>query len=124
MPRNPLILAALLPLIFPGLPAWAESPGSPAAESSMRMQAMIRAPLPLAARDVLFAHARRAGLKFDVMASTFFLGRRRPVASGPAGPGLMLDRLYAALARLSADPTDYFHLPRDRVVELGERVAI
>ena len=69
-------------------------------------------------------HARRAGLKFDVMTSTFFLGRRRPVASGPAGPGLMLDRLYAALARLAADPTDYFHLPRDRVVELGERVAI
>lgn len=69
-------------------------------------------------------HARRAGLKFDVMASTFFLGRRRPVASGPSGPGLMLDRLYAVLSRLSADPTDYFHLPRDRVVELGERVAI
>ena len=70
-------------------------------------------------------HARRAGLKFDVMASTFFLGRRRPVAgSGKAGPGLMLDRLYAALARMSADPTDFFHLPRDRVVELGERVAI
>ena len=49
MPRNPLILAALLPLIFPGLPARAESPESPAAESGMRMQAMIRAPLPLAA---------------------------------------------------------------------------
>lgn len=69
-------------------------------------------------------HARRAGLKFDVMASTFFLGRRRPVASGPSGLGLMLDRIYAALSRISADPTDFFHLPRDRVVELGERVAI
>lgn len=69
-------------------------------------------------------HARRAGLKFDVMTSTFFLGRRRPVASGPAGGGRMMDQLYAALSRLAADPTDYFHLPRDRVVELGERVAI
>lgn len=69
-------------------------------------------------------HARRAGLKFDVMASTFFLGRRRPVASGPSGLGLMLDRIYSALSRISADPTDFFHLPRDRVVELGERVAI
>ena len=69
-------------------------------------------------------HARRAGLKFDVMASTFFLGRRRPVASGPSGLGLMLDRIYAGLSRISADPTDFFHLPRDRVVELGERVAI
>lgn len=69
-------------------------------------------------------HARRSGLKFDVMASTFFLGRRRPVASGPGGFGRMLDQLYATLARVSADPTDFFHLPRDRVVELGERVAI
>lgn len=70
------------------------------------------------------AHARRAGLKFDVMTSTFFLGRRRPVASGPGGFGRMLDQFYASLARMSADPTDFFHLPRDRVVELGERVAI
>jgi KUP system potassium uptake protein len=27
----------------------------------------------------------RAGLRFDVMASTFFLGRRRAVVAGPAG---------------------------------------
>ncbi len=68
-------------------------------------------------------HARRAGLKFDVMASTFFLGRRRAVAVGH-GLELLLDRLYVALSRLAADPTDFYHLPRDRVVELGERVAI
>jgi KUP system potassium uptake protein len=69
------------------------------------------------------AHARRAGLKFDVMASTFFLGRRRAVATG-RGVELAMDRIYVALARLAADPTDFYHLPRDRVVELGERVAI
>jgi KUP system potassium uptake protein len=69
------------------------------------------------------AHARRAGLKFDVMASTFFLGRRRAVATG-SGVELAMDRIYVALARLAADPTDFYHLPRDRVVELGERVAI
>jgi KUP system potassium uptake protein len=69
------------------------------------------------------AHARRAGLKFDVMSSTFFLGRRRAVATG-GGLELVMDRIYVALARLAADPTDFYHLPRDRVVELGERVAI
>ncbi len=68
-------------------------------------------------------HARRAGLKFDVMGSTFFLGRRRAVATGQ-GVELVLDRIYVALSRLAADPTDFYHLPRDRVVELGERVAI
>ncbi|MCU0828109.1 MAG: potassium transporter Kup [Tabrizicola sp.] len=68
-------------------------------------------------------HARAAGLRFDVMASTFFLGRRRAVATGK-GIELVLDRVYVALARMAADPTDFYHLPRDRVVELGERVAI
>ncbi len=69
------------------------------------------------------AHARRAGLRFDVMASTFFLGRRRAVATG-SGLEWLLDRAYVTLARFGADPTDFYHLPRDRVVELGERVAI
>lgn len=69
------------------------------------------------------AHARAAGLRFDVMASTFFLGRRRAVATG-TGVELVMDRLYVALSRMAADPTDFYHLPRDRVVELGERVAI
>ena len=69
------------------------------------------------------AHARRAGLKFDVMSSTFFLGRRRAVATGE-GLELALDKVYVALARMAADPTDFYHLPRDRVVELGERVAL
>jgi len=68
-------------------------------------------------------HARQVGLKFDVMASTFFLGRRRAVATG-RGLELFLDKIYVALTRFSADPTDFYHLPRDRVVELGERVAI
>ena len=41
-----------------------------------------------------------------------------------SGRRLVLDRIYVALARIAADPTDFYHLPRDRVVELGERVAI
>jgi KUP system potassium uptake protein len=68
--------------------------------------------------------ARKAGLRFDVMRSSFFLGRRRPVASGPLSVKRMLDRLYAVLTRFAADPSDFYHLPRDRVVELGERVAV
>ena len=69
-------------------------------------------------------HARKAGLKFDVMRSTFFLGRKRPVVTGNFGIDRALNRLYALLSRFSADPSDYYYLPRDRVVELGERVAI
>jgi KUP system potassium uptake protein len=70
------------------------------------------------------ARARRQGLKFDVMSTTFFVGRRRPVPSGEGRIDRMLDNIYAFLHRLSADPSDYYHLPRDRMVELGERVAV
>lgn len=69
-------------------------------------------------------NARKVGLKFDVMSSSFFLGRRRPVVAGTFGLDRLLDRIYAALTRFSADPSDFYHLPRDRVVELGERVAV
>ncbi|HQY44013.1 MAG TPA: potassium transporter Kup [Paracoccaceae bacterium] len=68
--------------------------------------------------------ARRSGVKFDVMATTFFLGRKRPVVTSEAGLGRVLDRIYMILSRLAADPTEYYHLPRNRVVELGERVTL
>lgn len=67
---------------------------------------------------------RKIGLKFDVMATSFFLGRRRLVIGQKIGmPGLM-DKLYVFLTRFSADPIDYFHLPRDRVVEIGARMSV
>lgn len=69
-------------------------------------------------------HARAAGLKFDVMRSSFFLGRRRPVVAGEIGLEWLQNRIYALLMRFSADPSDFYHLPRDRVVELGERVLL
>lgn len=70
------------------------------------------------------AHARRAGLKFDVMRTTFFLGRRQPVVTSPQGLQRLLDRLYALLHRLAANPPEYYQLPRGRVVEIGERIAV
>mgnify|MGYP000940745971 len=36
----------------------------------------------------------------------------------------LFDRIFAFLSRLSADPSEYDHLPRNRVVELGKRLAI
>ena len=68
--------------------------------------------------------ARRAGLKFDVMATTFFLSRNRVFATEPFGFGRIMDRIFVFLSRLAADPTEYYHLPRNRVVELGERTAL
>jgi KUP system potassium uptake protein len=68
--------------------------------------------------------ARREGLKFDVMSTSFFLGRRRYVPGMRIGMSRILDRIYVALTRVAADPIDYFHLPRDRVVEIGARMSV
>ena len=69
-------------------------------------------------------HARRAGLKFDVMSSSFFLGRRKMILGQRHGVGRLLDRLYISLSRFAADPSEFYHLPRDRVVELGARTTV
>ncbi len=68
--------------------------------------------------------ARRQGLKFDVMATSFFLGRRKVILGGRAGLGRLLDRLFIALTRFSTDPSEFYSLPRDRVVELGSRITV
>jgi KUP system potassium uptake protein len=44
--------------------------------------------------------------------------------TNPPGLRRLLDRTYALVHRLAADPSEYYRLPRDRVVELGERVAV
>jgi KUP system potassium uptake protein len=68
--------------------------------------------------------ARRVGLKFDVMTTSFFLGRRKVIAGARTGLPLVLDKLFIALGRFAADPSDYYSLPRDRVVELGSRMTV
>lgn len=67
---------------------------------------------------------RKSALKLEVMRTSFFLGRRRFVAGARIGMPLLLDRLYILLNRFSADPSDYYNLPRDRVVEIGERMSV
>ncbi|MDE3081686.1 MAG: KUP/HAK/KT family potassium transporter, partial [Paracoccaceae bacterium] len=68
--------------------------------------------------------ARRHGLKFDVMSTSFFLGRRKIIMGSRAGFARILDRLYISIGRFAADPSEFYHLPRDRVVELGSRITV
>lgn len=70
------------------------------------------------------ASLRRGGLKFDIMSTSFYLGRRKLVPGNAMGMPHWQDRLYIALADLAADPSDYFRLPANRVVELGSHVII
>ena len=67
---------------------------------------------------------RKQGLKFDIMSTSFFLGRRSIVASAQSGMPLWQDKLYIFLTKNAANPTDYFKIPPGRVVELGAQVTV
>ena len=70
------------------------------------------------------ALCRKAGLKFDIMSTSFYLGRRKLVRDPKSAlPGL-LNRLFIAMAKGAVDPTDFFHLPANRVVEMGAHVSV
>ena len=70
------------------------------------------------------ALCRRQGLKFDVMTTSFFLSRRKLLPEGRVGMPLWQDHIYINLAAVAADPSDFYRLPRDRVVELGSQMAV
>ncbi|WP_374514519.1 potassium transporter Kup [Brevundimonas sp.] len=67
---------------------------------------------------------RKQGLKFDIMSTSFFLGRRSVVPSAAAGMPLWQDRIFIFLMRNAANPTDFFRIPPGRVVELGTQVSV
>ncbi len=67
---------------------------------------------------------RKTGLKFDIMTTSFFLGRRTIKASPTSGMPLWQDNLFIALSRQAANATDFFSIPSDRVVELGAQVTV
>jgi KUP system potassium uptake protein len=70
------------------------------------------------------ALCKKAGLKFEIMQTSFYLGRRALVSKPNAGLPGWQDKLYIALSGLGIDPPAYFSLPANRVVEIGEQVAI
>ncbi|MBE7218673.1 MAG: potassium transporter Kup, partial [Caulobacteraceae bacterium] len=67
---------------------------------------------------------KKQGVRFDIMATSFFLGRRSVVPSAQSGMPLWQDRLYIFLLKNSANPTEFFKIPPGRVVELGAQVTV
>lgn len=67
---------------------------------------------------------RKLGLKFDIMATSFFLGRRSVVPSAQSGMPLWQDKLFIFLMKNAANPTDFYKIPPGRVVELGTQVTV
>ncbi len=70
------------------------------------------------------AACRRYGFVFDMMSTSFFLGRRTVVANTRHGIGRLQDRLYILLAKNAANPTDFYQIPPGRVLEMGTQVSV
>jgi KUP system potassium uptake protein len=67
---------------------------------------------------------KKAGFKFEIMQTSFYLGRRNLIATPNTGLPRWQEDVYIVLADFGIDPSAYFKLPPNRVVELGEQVAI
>jgi KUP system potassium uptake protein len=68
--------------------------------------------------------ARKKGWSFDIMSTSFFLSRRSIRPDPRSGMPPWQDRIFILLARNADDASSYFHLPTDRVVEIGTQVSI
>jgi KUP system potassium uptake protein len=68
--------------------------------------------------------ARKRGEKFDIMTTSFFLNRRSFRSSRNHGLPYWQERVFIALTKSSSDATDFYCLPSNRVVEMGQQLAI
>jgi KUP system potassium uptake protein len=67
---------------------------------------------------------RQSGYKFDIMTTSFFLGKRTIKASPTSGMPAWQDNLFIVLSKQATNATDFFAIPSDRVVELGAQVTV
>ncbi|MGB8811597.1 MAG: potassium transporter Kup [Paracoccaceae bacterium] len=68
--------------------------------------------------------ARKQGEKFDIMTTSFFLNRRSFRSTHGAGLPFWQERIYIALTKSASDATDFYCLPSNRVVEMGQQLSI
>ena len=74
-------------------------------------------------RDLAFI--KTCGEPFNMMSTSFFLGRQKLVAANKA-PGMALwrEKLFAWMLKSSESAMEFFKLPTNRVVELGSQLQI
>jgi len=69
-------------------------------------------------------HAIKLGLELDPGDVTFFLGRETIIVAKRHGMAVWRERLFVLMARNAVRATAFFHLPPERVVELGVQVEM
>lgn len=74
-------------------------------------------------RDMAFA-LRHGDNKLEPMQTSYFIGRSTLRPSKHSGMPFWQDVLFIFLYRNASDPTDFFRIPPNRVVELGSQTTI
>lgn len=64
------------------------------------------------------------GLELDIMKTSFFLGRETLIPKLGSRMQLWREKLFITMFRNSSSATSYFHLPPNRVVELGTQLEL
>ena len=67
----------------------------------------------------VLAKARKHGVEFDIMQTSFFLARFQVKAATPSALPFWQHLIFTGLARLANDATDFFDIPSGRVIWLG-----
>ena len=66
------------------------------------------------------------GLKFNLMDTSFFISRETiiPIPGKVSGMAFWRERLFATMSRNAGSVVEYFHIPANRVIELGTQIEI
>jgi len=70
------------------------------------------------------AACARFGVKFDMMQTSFFLGRETLIPSTRPEMSRWREEMFILMARNATSATEFFRIPTDRVVELGARIPL
>jgi KUP system potassium uptake protein len=70
------------------------------------------------------ALARVGGFRFNLMETSFFVGREKIVPRRRSGASLPAKQLFIMLTNMALDATEFFRIPINRIVELGGQVEI
>jgi KUP system potassium uptake protein len=70
------------------------------------------------------ALCRVGGFRFNLMDTSFFVGREKIVSKRPSGLLLPAKKLFVLLTNVALDATEFFRIPINRIVELGGQLEL
>ena len=72
----------------------------------------------------LLEQTRKDGFASDMMETSFFVSRATLIATVAPGMALWREQVFVSMSKMAVKATDFFHIPTNRVVELGTQVEL